>query len=249
MVRAWALALRHRCGHHRRRAALLEATSGLNAAELSVIVRGGAAGQRFLHVVCRPAGRLDGPQAVDGFVGSHLCIEYSGHRAFKWICGTFSGAAFAGHQRRVDRRGGSALSGRMLSPRIGQGNRCLSMAADAGHRGGGCVGMYYSYQVEAGLAHCDRRRAAGVQKSGLAADLLGFAAPGLLFVVGSLLVASRPLALPGGNTAAAHTALLRSRTDEQATLEMSEMEEAARSVEAAPSTGVKVRESLLRRNM
>ena len=43
----------------------LEATSGLTPAQLSVDRGGGAAGQRVLHAVCRPAGRLDGPQAAD----------------------------------------------------------------------------------------------------------------------------------------------------------------------------------------
>jgi len=108
--------------------------------------------------------------------------------------------------------------------------------------------MYYSYQVDA------------VSHTATAAALLEFKnqvwrrifwvslPPGVLFVVGSLLVGESPRWLfRRGNNAAAHAALLRSRTDEQAALEMSEIEEATRSAKAAPSADEKVRGSLLRR--
>ncbi len=108
------------------------------------------------------------------------------------------------------------------------------------------VGMYFSYRVDA------------VAKLGDANALLRFKdhawrgifwlslPPGALFVAGSLLVTESPRWLfRRGNRDRAHAALLRSRTPEQASIELEEMEANARS--AAATTGQKVKDSLLRR--
>jgi sugar porter (SP) family MFS transporter len=72
--------------------------------------------------------------------------------------------------------------------------------------------------------------------------------PGIIFVIGSLVVAESPRWLfRRGKKEAAHAALLRSRTDEQATLELKEMEDAAAAETAKSSKGRQIRESLLRR--
>ncbi|HNX52389.1 MAG TPA: MFS transporter, partial [Pontiellaceae bacterium] len=73
--------------------------------------------------------------------------------------------------------------------------------------------------------------------------------PGLLFVIGSLLVAESPRWLfRKGRKEAALAALLRSRTDEQAHNELREMEETAAAEKAQTnSAGAKIKESLLRR--
>ncbi len=73
--------------------------------------------------------------------------------------------------------------------------------------------------------------------------------PGILFVIGSLMVAESPRWLfRKGRKDAALAALLRSRTDEQAANEMKEMEEMA-AAEAAnvDSAGTKIKESLFSR--
>jgi len=108
------------------------------------------------------------------------------------------------------------------------------------------VGMYFSYRVEA------------VARLGDAAALFHFKEqawrgifwvslpPGLLFVLGSLLVTESPRWLfRRGDKERAYAALLRSRTPAQASLEIEEMEATARS--AAASTGQRVKDSLLRR--
>lgn len=73
--------------------------------------------------------------------------------------------------------------------------------------------------------------------------------PGLLFVLGSLFVAESPRWLfRRGRTDAARAALLRSRTNAQAEMELKEMEEAAAAEKAkSDSAGQKVKESLLHR--
>ncbi len=72
--------------------------------------------------------------------------------------------------------------------------------------------------------------------------------PGLLFVIGSFAVAESPRWLfRRGRKEAAHAALLRSRTEEQARAELKEMEDTAAAEKAQTSSGAKVKESLLRR--
>jgi len=72
--------------------------------------------------------------------------------------------------------------------------------------------------------------------------------PGILFVIGSFMVAESPRWLfRCGKIDAARAALLRSRTDEQAEIELKEMEETVTAEKANLSTGEKIKESLLRR--
>ena len=73
--------------------------------------------------------------------------------------------------------------------------------------------------------------------------------PGILFCIGSLIVAESPRWLfRRGNKEAARTALLRSRTDEQAETELREMAETIAAEKAKSSgTGTQVKESLFSR--
>ena len=71
--------------------------------------------------------------------------------------------------------------------------------------------------------------------------------PGILFVIGSLMVAESPRWLfRKGKTAAARAALLRSRSETQADIELQEMA-ATVAAETAQSAGTQIKESLLRR--
>ncbi len=110
------------------------------------------------------------------------------------------------------------------------------------------VGMFFSIRVDE------------VAKLGDAARLLAFKdkawrsifwvslPPGLLFVVGSLMVAESPRWLSRrGRRDAALTALLRSRTSGQANLELAEMDQAAVAEKASATGGTAIKESLLRR--
>jgi MFS family permease len=108
------------------------------------------------------------------------------------------------------------------------------------------VGVYFSFRVDQ------------VAKLGDAARLLTFKdtawrgifwvslPPGILFVIGSFMVAESPRwLLRRGKKEAAYAALLRSRTTEQADLELREMEEVAAAEKGKSSGGTN--ESLLRR--
>lgn len=108
------------------------------------------------------------------------------------------------------------------------------------------VGVYFSFRVDQ------------VAKLGDAAKLLAFKdtawrgifwvslPPGILFVVGSLLVAESPRwLLRRGKNDFAYAALLRSRSTEQADLEFKEMQDVTAAEKK--SGGTKAKESLLRR--
>jgi MFS transporter, SP family, solute carrier family 2 (myo-inositol transporter), member 13 len=110
------------------------------------------------------------------------------------------------------------------------------------------VGIYYSYRV------------AAVARVGDAAALFEFKnqawrrifwvslPPGVLFVIGSLLVTESPRWLfRHGKKEQAYAALLRSRSVEQATIELREMKETALTANAKVSSSVRVKDSLLRR--
>jgi MFS family permease len=72
--------------------------------------------------------------------------------------------------------------------------------------------------------------------------------PGILFVIGSLMLSESPRwLLKRGRSEAAHAALLRSRTSEQADLELKEMQELAPSDRSKDTSGSKTKDSLLRR--
>jgi SP family myo-inositol transporter-like MFS transporter 13 len=129
----------------------------------------------------------------------------------------------------------------------GKGTGIFQWLLTAGIVVAALVGIYYSYRVEA------------VAQAGNAAALFAFKnqawrrifwvslPPGVLFVVGSLLVSESPRWLyRRGNSADALAALLRSRTSEQASIELREMEEMAHVLSSLP-TVEKVRDSVLRR--
>jgi MFS family permease len=109
------------------------------------------------------------------------------------------------------------------------------------------IGLYFSIRVDE------------IQKLGDADKLFAFKdtawrgifwislPPGILFVIGSFMVAESPRWLfRRGQIDTARAALLRSRTDEQAETELKEMAETI-AAEKARSAGARVKESLLRR--
>jgi MFS family permease len=110
------------------------------------------------------------------------------------------------------------------------------------------VGVYFSFRVDQ------------VAKLGDAARLLAFKdtawrgifwvslPPGILFVIGSFMVAESPRwLLRRGKKEAAYAALLRSRSTTQADLELKEMVEVTAAERKKTSDGTKATESLLRR--
>jgi MFS family permease len=112
----------------------------------------------------------------------------------------------------------------------------------------GSITMYFSYRLGVITKLGDAARIFAFKDHAWRNTFWVSMPPGLLFVIGSFIVAESPRWLfRRGRKEDAHAALLRSRTEEQARAELKEMEETAAAEKAPSSTGAKARESLLRR--
>ena len=110
------------------------------------------------------------------------------------------------------------------------------------------VGMFFSIRVEDVAKLGDAGRLLAFKDTAWRSIFWVSLPPGILFVVGSLMVAESPRWLfRRGRRDAALTALLRSRTSGQANLELAEMEQAAAAEKASAASGTTIKESLLRR--
>ncbi len=109
------------------------------------------------------------------------------------------------------------------------------------------VGAYFSFRVDQVAKLGDAVRLLAFKDSAWRGIFWVSLPPGILFVIGSFMVAESPRwLLRRGKNEAAHAALLRSRTKDQANLELKEMEDIIAS-EQAKSAGAKSKDSLLRR--
>jgi len=110
------------------------------------------------------------------------------------------------------------------------------------------VGIWFSIRVDEVAKLGDAARLFAFKDSAWRSIFWVSLPPGVLFVVGSLLVAESPRWLfRRKKRDAALAALLRSRNEEQANSELREMEETSATEKAKTATGERVRESLLRR--
>ena len=110
------------------------------------------------------------------------------------------------------------------------------------------ISIYFSYRVMA-VAQIGDAAALFAYKDRAWRSLFWVALPpGILFFLGSLFVSESPRWLfKRGKKEQAFAALLRSRSEEQAKIELQEMEEATRKASTLSASGEKVTESLLRR--
>ncbi len=112
------------------------------------------------------------------------------------------------------------------------------------------VGMYFSFRVEEVAKLGDPARLFAFKDTAWRSIFWVSLPPGILFVIGSFMVSESPRWLfLRGKRDAAYAALLRSRTEPQAAVELAEMEQVAAAEKAKTSTRgkVNVKESLLRR--
>ena len=228
----------------------LEATSGLTAGQLSIIVAavllGSVLGTLFAGMLADLMGRKS-LMAWSGilFVVSIPVIALA-HGFGPLFLGRLLQGASAGLIGVVVPL---YLAECLSAGSRGRGTAIFQWLLTLGIVAAAGIGMYFSYRV------------AAVERLGDAAQLFRFKdiawrsifwvslPPGVLFVIGSLLVAESPRWLFRRNRSDdAAAALLRSRSDEQAALELREMEQAAAAERAAADgTGAGARESLLKR--
>lgn len=226
----------------------LEATAGLNAGQLSIIVAavllGSVISTLFAGLLSDWMGRKP-VMSLSGiaFVASIPIIALShGYgplffgRLLQGISGGLIGVVVPLY-----------LAECLGASNRGKGTGVFQWLLTLGIFSAALIGIYYSYRVEE------------VTKTAGAAAIFAFKdqawrrifwvslPPGVLFVIGSWFVAESPRWLfRRGKIQAAHAALLRSRSTEQAALELEEMEAITAAAQASTG-GEKKKESLLRR--
>jgi SP family myo-inositol transporter-like MFS transporter 13 len=227
----------------------LEATSGLNAGQLSIIVAavllGSVISTLFAGLLADWMGRKP-LMALSGltFVLSIPMIALShGYgplflgRLLQGISGGFIGVVVPLY-----------LAECLSASSRGKGTGIFQWLLTLGIVSAALIGIYFSYRVEE-VAHSANAAALFAFKDQAWRSIFWVSLPpGILFVTGSLLVSESPRWLfRRGRKAEALAALLRSRNPEQANRELAEMQETAGASQAVTSSNAPIRDSLLRR--
>ncbi len=227
----------------------LEATSGLNAGQLSFVVAavllGSVISTLFAGALADWIGRKP-LMILSGilFVGSIPIIALSrGYEAL--VFGRLLQGISAGLIGVVVPL---YLAECLAAASRGKGTGIFQWLLTLGIVTAAVVGMFFSFRVEEVAKLGDPARLFAFKDTAWRSIFWVSLPPGILFVIGSLMVSeSSRWLFRRGNRNAAYAALLRSRSDEQANLELAEMQQAADAEKAKASTRGQTHESLLRR--
>ncbi len=227
----------------------LEATSGLNAGQLSIVVAavllGSVISTLFAGALSDWIGRKP-LMLVSGllFVFSIPIIALS-HGYESLVVGRLLQGISAGLIGVVVPL---YLAECLAAANRGKGTGIFQWLLTLGIVTAAVVGMFFSFRVEEVARLGDSARLFSFKDTAWRSIFWVSLPPGILFVIGSLMVSESPRWLfRHGKTDAAYAALLRSRTDDQADLELAEMEQTAAAEKAKTANGANVRESLLHR--
>jgi len=227
----------------------LEATSGLNAGQLSIVVAAVLLGSVISTLF---AG------ALADLIGRKPLMIASG---LLFVCSIPTIALSHGYESLVLGRVLQGISAGLIGVVVplylaeclaaehrGQGTGVFQWLLTLGLVTAAIVGMYFSFRVEEVAKLGDPARLFAFKDTAWRGIFWVSMPPGILFIIGGLIVSESPRWLfRHGKTDAAYAALLRSRSDQQANVELSEMQETAAAEKKKTSTGAKVEESLLRR--
>ncbi len=227
----------------------LEATSGLNAGQLSIVVAavllGSVISTLFAGVLADWIGRkllmtLSGVLFVVSIPVIALSHSYEAlvlGRLLQGISAGLIGVVVPLY-----------LAECLSASSRGKGTGIFQWLLTLGIVTAAVVGMFFSIRVDQVAKLGDPSKLFAFKDTAWRSIFWVSLPPGILFVIGSVMVAESPRWLfRRGRRDATYAALLRSRTSEQATLELAEMEQAALAEKANGSSGAKVKESLLHR--
>jgi SP family myo-inositol transporter-like MFS transporter 13 len=226
----------------------LEATSKLNAGQLSFIVAAVLLGSVFSTLFAGMLADWMGRKKLMVLSGALFVISIpiialaNGYeplilgRLLQGVSGGFIGVVIPLYLAEclgaADRGKGTAIFQWLLT---------LGIVAAA------VIGLYFSNRVDEVAKFGDADKLFAFKDTAWRSIFWVSLPPGILFVIGGFMVAESPRWLfRRGKIEAARAALLRSRTDEQAEIELKEMAEIALA-EKTSTTGEKIKESLLRR--
>jgi MFS family permease len=224
----------------------LEATSGLTAAQLSVIVAavllGSVLSTLFSGLLADWMGRralmiLSGVAFVSSIPVIALSHGYAPlffGRLLQGVSGGFIGVVVPLY-----------LAECLTASSRGKGTAIFQWLLTLGIVAAALVGIYYSYRVQAVTRAADAAALFAFKDEAWRRIFWVSLPPGVVFVLGALLVTESPRWLcRRGRREKALVALLRSRTPGQAAVEIEEMVQTSRAV---ATTGAMARDSLLRR--
>jgi MFS family permease len=227
----------------------LEATSGLNAGQLSIVVAavllGSVISTLFAGALADWIGRKP-LMVISGllFVASIPIIALS-HSYQALVLGRVLQGISAGLIGVVVPL---YLAECLSASSRGQGTGIFQWLLTLGIVAAAVVGMYFSFRVEAVARLADPARLTAFKDTAWRSIFWVSLPPGILFVIGSLMVSESPRWLfRRGQWDAAYAALLRSRSTGQADVELAEMEQAVAAEKAKTSALSNIKESLLRR--
>jgi MFS transporter, SP family, solute carrier family 2 (myo-inositol transporter), member 13 len=227
----------------------LEATSGFNAGQLSIVVAavllGSVISTLFAGALADWIGRKP-LMVISGllFVASIPIIALS-HSYQALVLGRVLQGISAGLIGVVVPL---YLAECLSASSRGQGTGIFQWLLTLGIVAAAVVGMYFSFRVEAVARLADPARLSAFKDTAWRSIFWVSLPPGILFVIGSLMVSESPRWLfRRGKRDAAYSALLRSRSTDQADLELAEMEQAVAAGKAKTSALSNIKESLLRR--
>ena len=227
----------------------LEATSGLNAGQLSIVVAavllGSVISTLFAGALADWIGRKP-LMVISGllFVASIPIIALS-HSYQALVLGRVLQGISAGLIGVVVPL---YLAECLSASSRGQGTGIFQWLLTLGIVAAAVVGMYFSFRVEAVARLADPARLTAFKDTAWRSIFWVSLPPGILFVIGSLMVSESPRCLfRRGQRDAAYAALLRSRSTGQADVELAEMEQAVAAEKAKTSALSNIKESLLRR--
>ncbi len=232
----------------------LEATSGLNAGQLSIVVAAVLLGSVISTLF---AG------ALADWIGRKPLMMISG---VLFVCSIPMIALSRGYESLVLGRLLQGISAGLIGVVVplylaeclsassrGKGTGIFQWLLTLGIVTAAIVGMFFSFRVEEVAKLGDPARLFAFKDTAWRSIFWVSLPPGILFVIGSLMVSESPRWLfRRGKRDAAYAALLRSRTNQQADVELAEMGQAAATENAKTSTGANVpgrntQGSLLRR--
>ena len=227
----------------------LEATSGLNRSELSIVVAAVLLGSVFSTLFAGLLADWMGRKALMAISGVMFVISIPmialAHGYGPLVFGRLLQGTSAGLIGVVVPL---YLAECLTAANRGKGTGIFQWLLTAGIAIAALIGLLFSFRLDHIAKLGNPNAILSFENSAWRGIFWVSLPPGILFVIGSLMLSESPRwLLKRGKNEAAHAALLRSRTSEQADLELKEMQELATSYASKDASGSRVKDSLLRR--